>query len=174
MANYILNSYLFFVVYSSLDWAVMGETHMLLSASFTPNCGVSILIKLFRTWCGSWFEIQKEGLLSAGKLSWLFWLIIPAKTVEVIAVPCCRSQHWLDSQAENLSAFSALDGVLHFDRAIFVVTLTEINSKKSWSSEGLKDTIQQLMQHRITDIYPFLLCWWNLNLDCAEVDLLVL
>lgn len=46
-------------------------------------CGMGILIMLFRTLCGSWLEIQKKALLSAGKLSWLFWLSIPAKIVEV-------------------------------------------------------------------------------------------
>lgn len=94
--------------------------------------------------------------------------------MEVIAVPCYRSQHWLGSKAENLSAFSAFDGVLHFDRALYAVGLSEVNSEKSWNSEALTDTIQQLMEHRITDTYCFLLCWWNLNSDCAEIDLFVL
>lgn len=103
---------------------------------------MGILFMLFRALCGSWCGIP-ESIVITCQTELIFLTIIPAKTVKVVAVHCYRSQHWLDSQAENISAFSALDGLLHFDRALYATALSEVNSAKSWSTE---DTIQQLIQ----------------------------
>lgn len=138
------------MVYFSLNWIVIGKT-----------CYILLLLDQTVVWNGhtlhAFQSIMWKLVWNTRKHcyylpNWVdFLTIIPAKTVEVVAVHCYRSQHWLDSQAENISAFSALDGLLHFDRALYAIALSEVNSAKSWSTE---DTIQQLIQ-----LIFFLFCY---------------